>query len=134
MADPKTDLVVAWVRAAQDDLGSAAKLVEGETIYPGTALYHCQQCAEKSLKAFLLLNDIEFEKTHNLSVLVEMCADKNPGFRQLAQYAETLTPYATLYRYPEEIEPAELDQAVKAIEMAKAFLVFVTPLLPKDGA
>ena len=64
MADPKTELVAAWVRAAQDDLGSAVKLVEGETIYPGTALYHCQQCAEKSLKAYLLLKDIEFEKTH----------------------------------------------------------------------
>lgn len=132
MADPKSELVAAWLRAAKNDFGSAVKLVDGDNVYPGTALYHCQQCAEKALKAFLLFHDIEFEKTHNLSVLIEICTDKNPAFRKLAEYAEALTPYATLYRYPDEIEPADIEQAGKAIEMTQAIFSFVTLLLPDE--
>lgn len=129
MADPRDELVAAWIKAAQDDIGSAIKLVEGDTVYPGTSLYHCQQCAEKSLKAFLLSNDIAFEKTHNLSVLVELCCDKHQGFRSLADQAEKLTPYATLYRYPEETETPTLDEARKAIAMGRAILDAVVAVL-----
>jgi HEPN domain-containing protein len=126
MAEPKRELVDAWLRAAMDDLGAAGKLIDGMPAFPGAALYHCQQCAEKALKAFLLLNDVEFEKTHNLSVLIELCADINIGFHDLADYAEALTPYATLYRYPDEVEAAEISQAARALEMARKIFVFVS--------
>lgn len=129
MAEPKRELVDAWLRAATDDLGAAEKLIDGFPAFPGPALYHCQQCAEKALKAFLLLNDIEFEKTHNLSVLIELCADRNIGFHGLADYAESLTPYATLYRYPDEVETAEIGQAEQALEMARKIFGFISAIV-----
>jgi HEPN domain len=43
--------------------------MEGQEPYLDTAVYHCQQAAEKALKAFLTARDIAFEKTHNLVAL-----------------------------------------------------------------
>ena len=129
MADPREELVGVWMQAARDDLGSAVKLIEGDSIYPGTSLYHCQQCAEKALKAFLLSIGVAFEKTHNLSVLVELCSDKDSAFQQLKDLAERLTPYATLYRYPEEVETPTIDEAREAIIMARAVLDVVAAVL-----
>ncbi len=129
MADPKRDLVGAWIQAARDDLGSAEKLISGEPAFPGTSLYHSQQCAEKALKAFLLQVGREFEKTHNLAVLLDLCADMDGRFRVLAETAVSLTPYATLYRYPDEVGPADMGEAAEGIEMARAVLSFVLQVL-----
>jgi HEPN domain-containing protein len=36
-----------------------------------TGVYHCQQCAEKAVKGFLLFHDVVFQKTHDVQKLVE---------------------------------------------------------------
>jgi len=45
-----------WLSKAQNDLRSAKKLISDEDPIYDTAIYHAQQCAEKSLKAFLIKN------------------------------------------------------------------------------
>lgn len=132
MDSAKKELLAAWIRAAHDDLGSAKKLLGGDDPYTETAVYHCQQSAEKALKAFLMLRDVEFEKTHNLTLLVQSCADLDRAFCELMPHAEALTPYATLYRYPDEIESADIQQAQEAVEMAQAVLGFVKARLQSD--
>lgn len=52
-----------WLEKASDDLESARILAAAD--HAANALYHCQQSAEKSLKAFLTLHDRPFRKTHN---------------------------------------------------------------------
>ena len=44
-----------WLSKAAEDLASARVLIDAG--HPSTALFHCQQCAEKSLKAFLTWHD-----------------------------------------------------------------------------
>jgi len=56
-----------WLEKALDDLESARVLAAAD--HAANALYHCQQSAEKSLKAFLTLHDRPFRKTHNLKEL-----------------------------------------------------------------
>ena len=70
-----------------------------------------QQAVEKALKAFLVFNDIVFEKIHNLTVLVELCKDKEPDFGDYLETAAILTPYATAYRYPNEFFELEPDES-----------------------
>jgi hypothetical protein len=41
-----------------------------------------------------------------------------------------LTPYATLYRYPNEIDSATTEEAITAIKMAQDILDFVAQRLP----
>ena len=134
MDDPKTRLARAWLVKANRDLGSAQRLAGEPAAYLDTAIYHCQQAAEKALKAFLVYRDVAFEKVHNLSVLVEYCADIDPAFRELADAAADLTPYTTAFRYPDEFFEAEPDQEQfnQAFGQAKQILQFVLERLPKS--
>ncbi len=43
-----------WFAKAKRDLDSATKLAEGPEPYLDTAIYHCQQAAEKAVKGFLI--------------------------------------------------------------------------------
>jgi len=43
-----------WLLKAENDLLSAKKLIAGDNPILDTAVYHTQQCAEKSLKGFLV--------------------------------------------------------------------------------
>jgi HEPN domain-containing protein len=64
-----------WVMKADSDFHSADILLHS-TDEPmiDTACFHCQQCAEKYLKAFLTENLIRFERTHVLMDLLGYAA------------------------------------------------------------
>jgi HEPN domain-containing protein len=121
MADPKIELVQSWLTKAQHDLGSARRLASDPEPFLDTAIYHCQQAAEKALKAFLVLHDVEFEKKHNLTMLVDLCSDVDSSFQGFQNAATILTPYATVFRYPGEFFEPEPDrqQVAEALKLAE---------------
>ena len=57
-----------WLRSAQLDLDNISKIFNDEHLTPVTA-FHSQQAIEKSLKALMEENQIEFRKTHDLIYL-----------------------------------------------------------------
>ncbi|MGH8604009.1 MAG: HEPN domain-containing protein [Gammaproteobacteria bacterium] len=67
----------------------------GPDVYLDVAIYHCQQAAEKALKALLVFHDQRFQKTHDLRVLVELARPFDATIDQCLGLAERLTPYAT---------------------------------------
>jgi HEPN domain-containing protein len=71
------------------------------------ASYHCQQCAEKALKAFLLYKNIEPPKIHDLKLLCTMCQDIESSFSGITGPCSHLTPYGVTARYPNELSPDE---------------------------
>ena len=68
MQKAKVVLVKFWLRKAQRDLAVAQKLA---TDFPDIAIYHCQQGAEKALKGFLIMHDIDPGNTHNITTLIQ---------------------------------------------------------------
>lgn len=134
MDEAKIDLVKSWLTKAQHDLSSAQILATNVNPYFDTAIYHCQQAAEKALKAFLVFHDIDFEKKHNLSILVDLGITIDPIFQNFHETAAILTPYATAFRYPGEFFETEPDkeQVEKAIKLAKQVLDFVMAQLPEE--
>jgi len=92
MVEARRELVRAWLAKALHDLGTARKAAADPDPYLDTAVYHCQQVAEKSLKAFLTFHDVLFDKTHNLGSLLVQAAAIDSSFMGLADAAETLTP------------------------------------------
>lgn len=128
MAEAKQAEVDKWLTISKRDLQSARVLLK-ELILENVA-YHCQQSAEKTLKAYLVHQGVGFPKTHDLDVLLDLCCQFDAEFRRWDDVADTLTPYATEFRYPSDtLEPEEAD-ALQAIEMAAAMLNFVTQRLP----
>jgi HEPN domain-containing protein len=124
--------VQSWTRLSiksQRDLGAAWLLFESEASFLDVVVYHCQQAAEKALKAYLAYRDVIFQKTHNLNRLLELCLPFDPCFQELWEMAEVLTPYVVAFRYPGSAIESEKQEAEQAIEMAKSFLTLVLSAL-----
>jgi HEPN domain-containing protein len=87
-----------------------------------------QQSAEKYLKAFLVENGIDFPRTHQLMVLLELCAGKDASFLEIGQLLRRLEGYAVAVRYPGIT--IDLESAEKALQTAEAIRDFIYQKLP----
>jgi HEPN domain-containing protein len=118
MSPESYDLAKTWLAKAQSDLATARLLIKGAERYLDTGSYHCQQAAEKSIKAWLTSAEIPFAKTHSLEVLLRLCLPSNPGFHAFLTHAIELTPLATEFRYPGDVfEPSD-EEAGHALMLA----------------
>jgi HEPN domain-containing protein len=132
MADHLSRLTRDWLTKAAHDL-QTARIVSASPDGPlDTAIYHCQQAAEKSLKGWLTWRGAAVAKTHDLIRLVADAADSTPDFAQFEEAAETLTPYASAFRYPgitEDSVPSreEFDVAPKHAQTIYDFVLLRLP-------
>ena len=62
--------------------------------------YHCQQCAEKSLKAYAIARSEVLTKTHDLETILEQCIKHDDRFNAFGLICPILTGYAVFSRYP----------------------------------
>ncbi len=89
-----------WVRKAEQDWDVAHKLA-GETRPPRDAVcFHCQQAAEKYLKALLQEGGLMVPRTHQLDDLLALLLPGNATLARLQRKAGALTQFAVDYRYP----------------------------------
>ncbi len=121
-----------WLDRAWADLESVAILLGAARPRPDTALFHCQQAAEKAWKAFLFWHDVPFRKTHNLRELGEACVALDSSLQPLAERAEDLTQFAWLFRYPGEPEEPAQEEAEAALALARAVYDAVLARLPEE--
>ena len=112
-----------WIKKAANDLRSSKVLVNEDIL--DTAVYHTQQSAEKALKGYLVYNQQNILKTHDLVVLLEYCIKIDDSFSFLLEEVESLNPYATEFRYPDDLLEPEKDDVLIAIKQAKKILDFV---------
>ena len=119
MPDPKRLKEAAeWLRYAAEDLETAYLLADATPPRLRQALFSAQQCAEKALKAFLIYHDCTYPLTHNLTVLRDLCGERDPSVAIIAGPTLSLTEFAVRFRYP-GVLPEELD-AVDAREWLEA--------------
>jgi len=123
MDEATNDEVAAWLAKARRDLDSAERLLTGTPPYRDTATYHCQQAAEKALKALLTALAIPFPKTHDLTTLVGMLEERVQAADRWKEAAVVLTPYATLFRYPDACPEPSNDDAEEALSLATTLLM-----------
>jgi len=117
------DVARGWLRKADSDLSNAELcLAAGKAL--DTACFHCQQAAEKSLKAYLIGKHVEFPFVHDLKRLLDHCAGVDPAFTTLTAAALRLIPFAVTSRYDEEFwpEPAEVQDALAAAQTIRQFV------------
>ncbi len=123
---------VGWLQKAKEDLDIARELLKPAKSLSGGAVFHCQQAAEKALKAFLVWHDAPFRKTHDLKELGDACIKIESTLKETIARAVPLTEYAWKFRYPGE--PAELTkrEARAALATARALYNAVVSRLPED--
>jgi HEPN domain-containing protein len=88
--------IAAFLDLAAADADAAIVLAERGNRY---AAYHCQQAAEKLIKAHLIFRGIEHGREHRLDVLLAKLPEGDPWLVRLREF-EGYTPYATTFRYP----------------------------------
>ena len=123
------DLAKEWLRYAKSDFKTASHMfynVDPKEIE--ISCYHAHQCAEKSLKAFLIAKNIEPPRTHDLVELNFLCKNQESGFMSMQQQCIFLNPYGVHVRYPNELG---VDDTItkQAIKNSEKILVFCENLI-----
>lgn len=115
-----------WIFKAGQDLESSKVLLQVINPLFDIAIYHTQQCAEKSLKAFMAFHRMEISKIHNLMSLLEKCIEIDTSFDELFDDCIYLNPFSTLYRYPEGNLMPMKEEVKNALESAIRIRNFVS--------
>lgn len=90
--------------------------------------FHAQQAVEKSLKAVLIFNAIEFPRTHNLRILIDELPES--VFRDpILDSSAALTDYAVSARYPGETEPVTSDELKTARHIAREVVAWAETII-----
>ncbi|MEW6367821.1 MAG: HEPN domain-containing protein [Acidobacteriota bacterium] len=94
-------LLDEWISKAETDYKSAVALNRRRREpLPDAVCYHCQQCLEKYLKAYLTAHGVTPPRIHDLEDLLELCAVCDTSLRTHSPLVRALNPYGVLIRYP----------------------------------
>jgi len=102
MAKGEIEAAKQWVAKADSDLLNADNNLKSENIPFDTVCFHCQQAAEKILKAYLIANQKPYPITHDLFLLLEQILQLDPEAERLRDTLALLVPYAVEIRYPDD--------------------------------
>lgn len=116
-------LAAEWVQKAEGDFNTARRELQARRGPNYDAVcFHGQQCAEKYLKAFLVSQDVDPPRTHNLVALLGFCVSKDGSFELIRPSLELLHTYAVDVRYPGEFSTkAEARDAFQAARNVQEF-------------
>ena len=131
--DPyRLDDTRTWLDYAKGDLATAEDLLRLPTPHARSVVFHCQQAAERALKASLTWHDRPFGKIHSLEELGESCAGVAPSLGQVVDRAVPLSKYASRFRYPGAPYAPKLQEAERALELAREVMRAVLTRLPDE--
>jgi HEPN domain-containing protein len=89
-----------WVRKAEADWKGAVRLAGGTEPLHDLVCFHCQQTAEKYLKALLEELGANIPKTHDLEELLKLLLMHHGGLASQRRGLRFLTDFAVSTRYP----------------------------------
>ncbi len=101
-------ITAEWIEKAEGDFGLVQREVKvSEKPNYDAICFHCQQCAEKYLKARLCEAGISFGKIHDLVSLLEQVLDTEPQWEKFREDLAYLSDFAVSFRYPGESADAQ---------------------------
>ncbi len=98
------------VKKAADDEALLAEILSSRHVSDEIFGFHCQQAAEKLLKALLSQAGIGYPRTHNLRLLMDLLADAGHPLPVDLAELDMLSPYGTMFRYEDLPAEVELDR------------------------
>jgi len=122
----------AWLQEAAKDLRRVDILLALQPPDLEDALFHCQQAAEKALKAFLTWHDVPFRRVHELDELGRQCVEIDFTLGPLLDQADRLTKYAWRFRYPGAPYRPTGDEARASATLARQLLEAILERLPAE--
>lgn len=125
------DLGRTWLDRAADDLRSAEAHHANASLSAATTCWLAQQSAEKTIKALLVRDQVDFPFTHDLAALSLLLAEpiKGVGREELVD----LSKLAADSRYPGDAPQPERTDAEAAVAVARSVLADVTRRFGGEG-
>ncbi len=120
-----------WLAKAKNDLLNADNNLKADEVPYDTVCFHCQQSAEKLLKAYLVGMGESYPISHDLFLILEkvLFIDNDAG--SLRDALSILMPYAVEVRYPDDwYMPSEKD-AKEARDAAEKVLNWLKVSIPE---
>jgi len=118
-------LAEEWFNKGDEDIAYAKLGLNADGPY-GLACFHCHQAVEKYLKGYLVYQQKDFEKIHDLTLLLRLCSEINKEFDSLKEECIFLNVYYIPPRYPvpeiKEYSKEELQRAMKKMERIILFV------------
>ena len=119
------EYVKKWIIKALNDI----KVAQHEINLPEDEMttdaicFHCQQAVEKLFKTYLVSKNVEFEKIHDLELLLKLCSKQDDEFKNLN--IGNLTDYSVEVRYPDDFYIPSIEEAKECFEIASKTKYFV---------
>jgi len=118
------EIVREWIAKADEAFEFARLNFEESKPFLGQICFHFQQAVEKYLKSYIIANELEFLKIHDLPLLLKTCLSKDPSFNQLREDCEFLTTFYVDTRYPvhwpTHFSPEETQKAFQSAQRIRS--------------
>jgi HEPN domain-containing protein len=114
----ETEFAVKWLRKASHDLVTARQTLLLEDCPTDTISFHAQQAIEKSLKAILTFLNIEFPRTHDLVLLMNLLSNTEYNFESFKRDFAEISGYSVSTRYPDDFFEPSRDDAEYAFQVS----------------
>ncbi len=115
-------IVKEWLEKADQDYRAVQYLKNKKQLHD-VVCFHCQQSAEKYLKAYLTSKNVRFPKTHDLMDLQVLAEKVDGSFALIKDVLNFLNQYSVRFRYPGE--EADKREAMKAVNGMGEFHEFI---------
>lgn len=117
MNQEKKEYINNWLFRAREDIAVMQYLEKaGVGNYTSTICFHAQQAVEKYLKAFLILHDIDFPRTHDVDYLLLECRKIDRSNFKFD--FKSLTEFGVSLRYPDDFYIPGLNETKEYLEIA----------------
>jgi len=125
MVDRK--IVNEWLTKADDDFEFARINLEEEKPFFAQICFHFHQAAEKYFKAYIIANELEFRRIHDLVWLAKHCRMQDSSFEYVIEDSEYLNTFYIETRYPVQwptnFSKNEATNAFHAAESIRNFIL-----------
>ncbi|MGD0774827.1 MAG: HEPN domain-containing protein [Candidatus Solibacter sp.] len=107
----RREQALLFLRKAAQDESLLDAVLECDSVSDEVIGFHCQQAAEKMLKALLSDLGITFHKTHELGALMDSLARSGAPLPDEFENLDVLTPFGAVYRYDDYDGTESLNRA-----------------------
>jgi len=120
------EIINEWCTKADDDFEFARINLEEEKPFFAQICFHLHQSAEKYFKAYIIANELEFRRIHDLVWLAKHCRSQDAAFDYVIEDSEYLNTFYIESRYPVQW-PTDFskNEATKAFHAAQNIRNFI---------
>ncbi|MBW8049211.1 MAG: HEPN domain-containing protein [Cytophagales bacterium] len=129
--DKKSEIVKEWINKAEHDLEIAELALEHKPHLTDNICFHCQQTAEKYIKAYLVSLNIDFKEIHDLYYLLDLISNRKDFNDDLYNCIDKFENFAVEVRYPGDSYEPSLEDAKTAYQTAVKVKNIILELITK---